>query len=505
MLFYGVFSLILSRCLRRSHFSAGIASRDAEKKRLCLSRGISLLTVPFWWNGQLSSLASSLLELRPDLNSYIDKRMISHPIPTQFPDRYKGIVFQFSYLTFSSLRESGSGRLHESKCEELRDDGKVPWHPSVSSSFLGSLLLERYFDGHVLRSTSTKQVLTLPSHLSNQLPAVPFEAELCSKDGSLSTVLNRLLRNEWEEIPAPSFKIRHEKSHETIPFVLKVFDSADPTNFHLEYAARLDYLRQRIEAWLVCITTLYIPSLDWIQVVEPHPVVSQDHVDAYVHHVMERGGEGLIFRNPSAKYHEMGSFLKLVVCGSGVNGWAIDDVKPKRRFGLTSSIAHPFTPWWVVWLIPFRSRKSTVMWSLPAPTLFSSTQFWSSIHLLVQCWRKFLFHRVWSEGKLWCDQDQAQCVSFKFCLVYWIVDRELLHGSTKAMISGPWKGSRGRQCCTTDSSFLCLEVQAQEEAAESVARTLKKVLLKLCSNFKDRRLNILVVQWFVYNPPAWPI
>ncbi len=75
-------------------------------------------------------------------------------------------------------------------------------------------LLERYFDGQVIRSTSTKEVLAFPNYLTRQLPSVPFEANL----------------NE-----AGKTKV-----------VLKVFDSADPKKFHLGYTDRLDYLRQRI-------------------------------------------------------------------------------------------------------------------------------------------------------------------------------------------------------------------------------------------------------------------
>ncbi len=92
--------------LHHIHFSAGIVARDAEKKRLCFSRGITLLIVPFWWNGHLSSLASSILELRPDLINYIDKKFVSSPISMQIPERFKGSV-EFPLLMFSAFRSRG--------------------------------------------------------------------------------------------------------------------------------------------------------------------------------------------------------------------------------------------------------------------------------------------------------------------------------------------------------------------------------------------------------------
>ncbi len=46
------------------------------------------------------------------------------------------------------------------------------------------------------------------------------------------------------------------------------------------------------------------------------PVSSEEQVASSLDDVMARGGEGLIFRNPSAKYHDSKSFLTLVVCVS---------------------------------------------------------------------------------------------------------------------------------------------------------------------------------------------
>ncbi len=56
-----------------------------------------------------------------------------------------------------------------------------------------------------------------------------------------------------------------------------------------------------------------IPNSDWIHVVDPVPISSESQIASFLDDVMARGGEGLIFRNPSAKYHDVESFLKLVV------------------------------------------------------------------------------------------------------------------------------------------------------------------------------------------------
>ncbi len=48
--------------------------------------------------------------------------------------------------------------------------------------------------------------------------------------------------------------------------------------------------------------------------VNPIPISSEEQVASFMANVMDQGGEGVIFRNPSAKYHDTDSFLKLVVC-----------------------------------------------------------------------------------------------------------------------------------------------------------------------------------------------
>jgi len=41
--------------------------RDEEKRRLCKGKGISLIEVPYWWDGQLSSLCATIRKCRPEI------------------------------------------------------------------------------------------------------------------------------------------------------------------------------------------------------------------------------------------------------------------------------------------------------------------------------------------------------------------------------------------------------------------------------------------------------
>lgn len=42
-------------------------ARDLEKQHLCQSRGITLLTIPYWWDGSINSLSNTIHKSRPDL------------------------------------------------------------------------------------------------------------------------------------------------------------------------------------------------------------------------------------------------------------------------------------------------------------------------------------------------------------------------------------------------------------------------------------------------------
>lgn len=46
--------------------------RDKEKLELCSTEGISLVVVPFWWNGNKESLGASIAHVRPDLAQKYD-------------------------------------------------------------------------------------------------------------------------------------------------------------------------------------------------------------------------------------------------------------------------------------------------------------------------------------------------------------------------------------------------------------------------------------------------
>ncbi len=66
------------------HYSAGIQERDKQKMQSCLKTGITMIAVPYWWDGSLSSLATTIHYMRPDIS--IPNSLLSSPIPMDKPE-----------------------------------------------------------------------------------------------------------------------------------------------------------------------------------------------------------------------------------------------------------------------------------------------------------------------------------------------------------------------------------------------------------------------------------
>lgn len=66
--------------------TAGLYSeRDLLKSSLCQMRGITLITIPYWWDGNVDSLSATLYRARPD----VFPASSAEPIPTEMPPGFK--------------------------------------------------------------------------------------------------------------------------------------------------------------------------------------------------------------------------------------------------------------------------------------------------------------------------------------------------------------------------------------------------------------------------------
>jgi hypothetical protein len=61
--------------------------RDMEKKTSCEENGITIIEVPYWWDGNKESLLPTIHKYRPDL---ISDPGNGNPIPTEYDDHFAG-------------------------------------------------------------------------------------------------------------------------------------------------------------------------------------------------------------------------------------------------------------------------------------------------------------------------------------------------------------------------------------------------------------------------------
>ncbi len=67
------------------HYSSSVGARDKRKIISCKEMGITLITVPYWWDGKLSSIATTIHAERPDIE--IPSSYLASPIPKDFDQR----------------------------------------------------------------------------------------------------------------------------------------------------------------------------------------------------------------------------------------------------------------------------------------------------------------------------------------------------------------------------------------------------------------------------------
>jgi len=94
-------------------FTDAVQKRDKTKKELCDSVGITLVNIPYWWNGKINSLKATIHNIRPDI---IDNKEGYLPISN---------VQNESDSKFS-LSHSRDWKNNKKKFETKRDDQLIP-------------------------------------------------------------------------------------------------------------------------------------------------------------------------------------------------------------------------------------------------------------------------------------------------------------------------------------------------------------------------------------------
>lgn len=63
--------------------------RDEEKREECKNRNISLIEIPFWWDGKPESLIATIHRIRPDV---IPQPGLGTPISSEVPQKSNYLI-----------------------------------------------------------------------------------------------------------------------------------------------------------------------------------------------------------------------------------------------------------------------------------------------------------------------------------------------------------------------------------------------------------------------------
>jgi hypothetical protein len=94
MIFFPHLSLALEYQGEHHYFSSNYFGRlpvqqrrDQAKRKFASQFGITLISIPFWWDCSSDSLASTIRYYRPDVNIKMKKEV--PPIPFEIPVKFK--------------------------------------------------------------------------------------------------------------------------------------------------------------------------------------------------------------------------------------------------------------------------------------------------------------------------------------------------------------------------------------------------------------------------------
>eukprot|EP01114_Cavostelium_apophysatum_P020383 TRINITY_DN6813_c0_g1_i1.p1 TRINITY_DN6813_c0_g1~~TRINITY_DN6813_c0_g1_i1.p1 ORF type:complete len:852 (-),score=159.44 TRINITY_DN6813_c0_g1_i1:14-2569(-) len=218
---------------------------DDLKRQLCENSGITLVQIPYWWDGTKAQLVASVRHVRPDLLS--NNQTGALPVG-QSPVRLDHTALMLARDWTSAT--DPNGRMLVEKLDGVR----------------------AYWDGSHLFTRSGK-LLSAPEEFCRSLPAgIALDGELWCRRLSFATV--RAVARErdvWNKI------------------TFCAFDTPDKKFQHLSYKDRLNKLRE-------------LPQNRRFQVPEAIKCTGQSDLIRRLTALVYCGGEGFVLRNPAAAY-----------------------------------------------------------------------------------------------------------------------------------------------------------------------------------------------------------
>eukprot|EP01127_Copromyxa_protea_P014851 TRINITY_DN4197_c0_g1_i1.p1 TRINITY_DN4197_c0_g1~~TRINITY_DN4197_c0_g1_i1.p1 ORF type:complete len:722 (+),score=134.76 TRINITY_DN4197_c0_g1_i1:213-2168(+) len=255
------------------------SERDVKKKNACEKKGITLASIPFWWDGMQGSLNATLYALRPDIFPRTEDQPIPENPPPAAKDEGKGDSDLVAFM------------MHGREWNVEQD----PTDWLVSEKLDG---VRAFWDGTHLYSRRGK-IIPAPEEFIELLPrGVTLEGELWLGYESFNTLISILKLNDTTRV---------SELWEDIKFC--IFDAPRHPGHYLE---RLSFARDAISG---C-------DESRINTIVVEKCLGFDHLNKILSDVTDRKGEGLMLYHPQSTYTSGRTSLLLKV-----KAYSEDDVK----------------------------------------------------------------------------------------------------------------------------------------------------------------------------------
>eukprot|EP01126_Amoeba_proteus_P039135 TRINITY_DN4111_c0_g1_i9.p1 TRINITY_DN4111_c0_g1~~TRINITY_DN4111_c0_g1_i9.p1 ORF type:complete len:369 (-),score=58.74 TRINITY_DN4111_c0_g1_i9:116-1222(-) len=242
--------------------------RDSYKKIMCAGKGITLVVIPFWWDGKEESLAATLHLKLPNLFPKMD----TPPIPTEAP----------SVPPVSAIRDQVNHEVQEFlMCGQ---EWNILEHGSPNGWWMSEKLdgVRAFWDGNNLFSRKGK-VIPAPEDFILKLPTnVTLDGELwCGYD-----TFQKVVGIVTKSVRFMNNQVEFDQIWKDVEYC--VFDApGHPGHYRERHAHARDSL-------LSCDPR--------IRVIPTEKCLGLDHLQATLEHMVGKGGEGLMLYHPESPY-----------------------------------------------------------------------------------------------------------------------------------------------------------------------------------------------------------
>eukprot|EP01114_Cavostelium_apophysatum_P007737 TRINITY_DN1990_c0_g1_i5.p1 TRINITY_DN1990_c0_g1~~TRINITY_DN1990_c0_g1_i5.p1 ORF type:complete len:848 (+),score=203.21 TRINITY_DN1990_c0_g1_i5:93-2636(+) len=247
-----------------------VKNNDDRKRQICGSIGVTLIQIPFWWDGTKASLLKTILQHRPELSEIakVDNADVdfdeAQPIATEIPENARlrqKVNREFNLQAAAAIPKVGT----------WKNEDPTGWW--LSEKLDGVRVL--YNGSGRFYARKSRQVIKTPHKFFEGLPETQLEGELCSARGfeHVAGILARgsTAEEDWKDV------------------TFEIFDTL--THFNLPFEHRMSYLES---------ISQNLPAT--ARIVNFWKCSGSQHLSSAMADTTKNNGEGIVLRRPRSTY-----------------------------------------------------------------------------------------------------------------------------------------------------------------------------------------------------------